>query len=275
MRSWKKALIALLILPALLSTLPAAVSADFGPKPRITVQVENPPPGAYCLDLLVPYDKPYENTGGDTDDPVMRAGLFSLTGQGWYPALANGTGMPLFGKLTGEPDGDRMIHVFSYFGVPDRFRIIIATPDGRTVVSEAMDRSSFEYQVVFDYATGRATRQTLAAAYGLQLAGTFAATIVIEGLILLLFRFPLKKNGMVFLLANLGTQILLAAALGYALVSMGSMAAILAAIPAEAAVIVIESLVYARWLRPQRKNRAVAYALVANLASAAAGLMLF
>ena len=34
------------------------VFADMGPKPQVTVRVENPPEGLYYLDLLVPRAKP-------------------------------------------------------------------------------------------------------------------------------------------------------------------------------------------------------------------------
>ncbi len=47
-----------------------------------------------------------------------------------------------------------MVHSFSYIGVPDRFKIIIVTADGETIVSEnIVKRKAFNSRVYFDYNT--------------------------------------------------------------------------------------------------------------------------
>ena len=47
-RKWKACLC---IAAFLLAVLPVSASADSGPKPQITIQVQNAPPGTCCIDL--------------------------------------------------------------------------------------------------------------------------------------------------------------------------------------------------------------------------------
>ena len=44
----------------LIVLLPVPARADMGPKPSMTIHVENPPSGTYYLDLLVPDEPSYE-----------------------------------------------------------------------------------------------------------------------------------------------------------------------------------------------------------------------
>lgn len=276
MKKMEKLLATTLLLAILWLVLPAPVHADMGPKPQIRVIVEHPPEGEYYLDLLVSEDRPYDNLRDSRAgySPAKLALLETYKKDGWYPALAYGTGAPMWGKLTGTMEDNRSVHAFSYFGVPDRFKIIVVTPDNRVMVSGEMERTAFDYTVIYDYATGAVTHPSLAASYGAQSIKTYLATILIEGVILLLFRYSLKKNWIVFLAANTGTQILLTVVLGAVFIRNGSMAAILVAIPTEIAIIVIEAILYSKRLQPHRANRSAAYAIVANLASILAGLFL-
>ena len=50
-RNWKACLC---IAAFLLAVLPVSASADMGPKPQITIQVQNAPDGDYYVDLLIP-----------------------------------------------------------------------------------------------------------------------------------------------------------------------------------------------------------------------------
>ena len=104
--------------------------ADMGPKPSLTIIVENPPEGEYYLDLLVNYDKAYSKLTEETKAGLNAEKLKILedfSEDGWYPALAHGTSVPLTGTVTGKKNGDTMVHGFSYLGVPDTFKVIIVT----------------------------------------------------------------------------------------------------------------------------------------------------
>jgi hypothetical protein len=273
-------LIILLVVGIALSlavALPSPVYADFGPKPSITIVVKNPPAEEYYLDLLI-----NENQGNGRSnlndelnslDPAKLKLLEEYHVDGWTPALVQGTSAPLFGKLTGNRQGKDMVHTFSYFGTPDRFKIIIITPDNRMLVSPEIMRDTFQMTITYDYQTATFTNRSIFVAYLLQIVSTLLPTLLIEGLLLLLFGFSLRKNLWPFLLVNLATQVLLTAALGTAGITQGMFAAYLLALPAELVVIIIESIAFALLLKQHGKGRRIAYAITANLVSLIASLV--
>lgn len=141
--------------------LSPVVYADMGPKDRLTVYVDNPPSELYYLDLLTQNARTYNNFYDDgereTLNQEMIALLYSYESDGWKPALTEGTGVPMWGELTGHPDGNRMIHEFGYVGAPDTYRIIIVTESGKVFVSETYTRVALQSSITYDYATGTAS----------------------------------------------------------------------------------------------------------------------
>lgn len=266
-----------LLAGVLIIMLPLAVSADMGPKPAITIIVENPPQGEYYLDLLVNSNHSYSNLSDEErakSDPVKLNLLETYDKDGWYAGLAHGTGAPLFGSLTGEMDNGRMVHRFSYFGIPDRYKVIIVTPDNHIKISEELTRVAFQEIIVIDYNNMATYKQNVATAYVRQFALTFFPTILIEGILLLLFGFSLRKNWLVFLGVNLATQVAMTAILGSILINSGLIASLFAFIPVEIGIIVVEVLVFARLLKGHSRGRRIWYAVAANIASAVAGFLL-
>lgn len=283
-------LLALLCL--VLTVFPLFGRADTGPKPTLTIVVKHPPQEEYYLDLLLPEKKgSFDNLQEHRDeyDAAKLDRLHSLEKEGWYPALAGYTAAPLFGDLIGERDGETMRHVFSYHGVPDRFRIAIVTPDNCLIVSDEVQTKAFYAVVSCDYAAA-----DLAAAeqdpvrpdpsfvdyhprwwldYLRQFAATCLPTLLIEGILLLLFRFSLRRNAALFLGVNVGTQLLLTALSGTVFLFCGLEEALWSVLAAEAGIFLIETLVYARWLRGHTPRRRILYALAANAASALAGFL--
>ncbi len=253
---------------------PAAVHADFGPKPMIRIVVKNPPTGEYYLDLLIQAEKANNSLADEKDqyDPVKFGLLENYQVEGWVPALVHGTDIPLFGKLTGTPTGADMVHTFSYFGTPNRFKIIIITPENRVVVTEELTRQAYQLKLTYDYTTGDISQRSIVISYLIQFLSTMAATLVIEGLILLLFGFSLKQSWRPFLIVNLVTQVLLTASLGTAAITQGMFAAYILALPVELVIVIIEAIAFARLLKEHTKARRVGYAITANLVSLVAGL---
>lgn len=255
---------------------PRAVFADIGPKPSIKLIVLNPPEDEYYLDLLVDYDKKssYSNIREyDGLNKDMIRILKEYHEDGWRPALVTGTRVPLFGKLTGQREGDSMVHNFSYVGTPDRFKVIIVEKSGKVTVSnDIIDRKAFKSIVYFDYATNRLWESSAVPAYIKQFIFTFTATLIVEGIILILFRFSLRKNLKPFIGANLITQILLTLVVYSAMYFAGSMAAFLIYIPFEIVILIIECKLYKKFLRQHSARRRVGYAVVANLTSFLLGM---
>ena len=71
-RKWKACLC---IAAFLLAVLPVSASADSGPKPQITIQVQNAPDGDYYVDLLVPGEVPEQCIDNIEWNHIDRASL--------------------------------------------------------------------------------------------------------------------------------------------------------------------------------------------------------
>ncbi|MFA6736961.1 MAG: hypothetical protein WCR87_08595, partial [Saccharofermentanales bacterium] len=84
----------------------------------------------------------------------------------------------------------------------------------------------------------------------------------------------LRKNWKVFLLLNLVTQIILTVVMSLVLINFGLITSYFIFIPVEVVIILIEAVVLTKMLKEHRTSRRLIYALIANLASAAAGFVL-
>lgn len=252
--------------------------ADIGPKPSIKLIVLNPPEEEYYLDLLIDYEikNPCINISEDEKDELnieMLTILEEYNEDGFRPALVTGTKMPLFGHLTGQREGNTMVHEFSYRGVPDRFKVIVVEKSGNVTVSEnIIERKAFESTVYYDYAENNLWETSTTFAYIKQFLRTFTITLIVEGIILLLFRFSLKKNWKIFTIVNFITQILLTIIVFSVMYFYGSMAAFLIYIPFEIVILIIEAKLYKKYLEGHSVRRRVLYAIVANLVSFSIGI---
>lgn len=273
-----KRMICLLVMMVFPIAFAFPVFADMGPKPQVTVRVENPPEGLYYLDLLVPYQDDYPNLTEEeraAADPELLKGLASLEDEGWYPALSGGTHIPLSGSLTGEPDGEEMVHAFGY-APPDSFRIILASEEG-TVVSDVVETHVFRSTVRFDAQTGETSQRSWWLAYPFQYFTTLIPTLIIEGIVFLLFGFSLKRHWVFFLILNMSTQLLMyyiiwcADKVGAPVVGFFYF---IYMIPLEIFITIIEAVAYARCPLGKSGKRRVLCAAAANAASCFAGFFL-
>ena len=271
-----------LLLTFCVLVLTSTAFADMGPKPQLTVKVLNPPTEPYYLDLLVAGSGGtyYDNFSllAPPPDAAMVATMRQTTPGDCHLALLDGTYAPLWGSLTGKPQPDgTMHHTFSYFGVPDDFSILVMTQSGVETEfhSTLLHRTALQSSVTIDYATGSIAAAPVWLAYVLQFFSTFLPTLLLEGLLLLAFRFSWRENRKVFLLTNLVTQLLLSAVCGVSAITQGvSFFYYLFFLPLEAVILAVEAVVYRKFLTGQSRRRAVAYAVCANLCSAAVGLAL-
>ena len=273
----KKRLRTLLLLPLFAALLTTAALADIGPKASLTVKLSHPPDGTFYVDLLAKDEegsKLHPNLKDESDyDAAMVAALRAAVPEGWHSCLLDGTYPPLWGDLT----GDSAVRTFRYFGLPETYRIVLVTEDGTAQVSEPMTRRVLQSSVTYDCAANTVTAVPLWEAYALQYLSTLLPTLLIEGLVLLPFGISLRKNGKLFLLTNLLTQILLTATLGGFQLQNGPAWAVvlyLRYLPIELLIVGIEILAYRRWMVDVSKRKATHYAVTANLASYAAGLLL-
>ena len=269
MRRLFRALPCLLLCLVLLA---GTASADMGPKQSLTITVTNAPEGVYYLDLLHQDGWDYSNVNLEEYDPVLVDGLRSWEEEGWYPALVHGTNLPLFGDLVPGSDGT---HTFSYYGLPDTFRIAVSSAGGAQATAEPFTRTTFHTDLVYDYESNTITRSTSTVGYYLtQFLSTFLPTLVVEGILLWLFGFRSRRSLVVFLAVNLVTQAALHILLGSAILSVGAhYLYYLLLLPVEILIWLAEAVAYGLLLREQKPGRRVGYALCANLASYAAGFL--
>jgi len=254
------------------------VNADVGPKPSLEIMVKNAPDSLYYLDLLIDYsdDHLYQFIEEDEiEDKDMYNTLKNYESDGWRPALATGTRVPLHGNLVGVKEGEYTKHYFSYMGVPDRFKIIIVNSEDEIIVSEnVLERRSFNTKVYFDCDTRLIKEKSYILSTFMQLLPTCLLTLLIEGIILLLFGFSLKLNWKPFLIINVITQVLLTIIVNISMYIFGIMLAILAFIAFEWVIVVGEAILFSKYLKQHSKKRRVLFAITANIASLFAGLMI-
>lgn len=271
--------------------------ADNGPKPQLIVRVKDAPQEPYYLDLLAKGDWDAEdgnridgidwNYDGkeDTLDPDLLALLRDNVPAGWHACVAQGTtGAPMWGELyaEGTDASGNALHWFGYVGVPSTYRIILVTESGKVWVSDILNRRVLQSSVTVNWSddTSAVTVSVPSTipGYLLQFVATLVPTLLIEGIILLLFQYSWKQNWMAFLSVNLFTQGLLAIASSKLAIQRGlSMFGYLVVfLPAELLILIVEAYLYAGcgMLEGHSKKRAAAYAVTANLVSAILGYYL-
>ncbi len=247
------------------------ISADTGPKPSVTIKTNGTVGEKYYLDLLVDYDDGYPNLRDEEIaelDPEMFGTLSSYTDGTWYPAIAHGTHAPLFGTVVPNGDGTSR---FSYYGTPDRFRIIIVTESGVVRVSDVVKKTVYQQVFSLDFADMTVkTSQSPAKSYLIQFASTFVPTVIIEFLLLFAFGLSPKKYWWAVLAVNFATQLLLTSVLAC---NPGMMYAglILIFVALELLIMIIEAAAYSVIMKKERLWKRIVYAVTANIASAVIG----
>ena len=293
-RNSLRALVCALLMSLVLTTL---AFADSGPKPQLTVRVENAPQELYYLDLLAEGDWDAEGEDSndgiersyygkeDTLDPDLLALLRENVPEGWHACVAQGTtGAPIYGELYAESTdaSGNDLHIFAYHGVPSTYRIILVTQSGKVWLSDTLERRVLQSSVTVHWADDTenttVTVPSIVTGYLLQFLATLVPTLLIEGILLLLFQYSWKQNWKAFLLVNVLTQGLLAVASSSVTAHSGVSAWYLFCffLPAEFVVMLVEVFLYSGrgLLTGHSKGRAALYAVTANFASAVLGYYL-
>ena len=269
--------------------------ADSGPKPLLTVKVENAPEEGYYLDLVAEGEYEGHSYGsGESEysgidwsytpeeaaelDAELLDTLRAAVPEGYHACTAEGTGgAPRWGNRAGEATGKQgeRLHTFGYFGLPDTYQILIATKSGDTYLFPPCTRSVLQSSVTVDWADKSLEVPPAWVGYVLQFLCTLLPTLVVEGVVLVLFGFgKLRRNWLVFLLVNLVTQGALAAYFSVTAVQSGvSWWYFFLLVPAEIVIALVEGGLYTRLLTGSTRRRAFAYGITANLCSALLGLV--
>jgi len=272
----KKFLSVLLISMSILLAFPLQAYADSGPKPTLKIIVENPPSEEYYLDLLIDYPNAnYSWLDKEKFNPEKLELLNSYRDGNWRPALVTGTIVPMSSSgLIGKVNGNTMIHDFGYIGVPNKFKIIILTNDNKIISSKEVNTYTFDSVVYYDFETNKVKTTSSLGFFALKFLGTCILTLLIEGFIMLFFKFSIKKNWKVFLSINVVTQLLLYICLLLITARSSLIYYLTTIIPIELLILIIEAVYYSKKLKEHSIIRRINYAVVANILSFILGLFI-
>ena len=264
----------------LAAVLTVFAHADIGPKASVTVEFRGFEGRKYYATLLsrVSGWGPYSVFDGDENSYF------------YGENVGNPQARAAFLKFAGYEDTDGFFflqymqecsqsHAFGWgYFPPDEFKVLLYFADtGEFLESGRQERYAFHSRYVFS-ADGSIERDYKAGQEALAFAVRAALTVAVELLIALCFRLRGAKLWRLLILVNLGTQLLLNAALQITIYYHGAwLGAAGIYLLLELGVTVVEAAVYTRHfpqlsVRPQPKWVGGVYALVANLASFVVGL---
>ena len=246
----KKFLIFILLL------IPTFVMADTGPKPTINITLKNMDGSNYLIDLVSDFSNKEDLIDGIVDHyaDYKDREIYKYHDGSWYAtAIRNWL---LFGSIEGN---DSHEHTFTYFGVPDEFKVIIEFPDGTVKTTDKIKKTSFDFYIEVDVNDMKVVNQVINKDNYLKNIMIIVVTIVVEVLIALLFK--TKKYhiiALVNLVTNVCLQLLLIYVLNYSLLNF---------ILIELVVLIIETFIYLKTLSLKRE-KTILYAVIANLVTA-------
>ncbi len=278
----KKALCCIFFALVILSALPLAVFADTGPKPSVTVAVENAA-GTPCYGTLLsdretcgPW-RAYDGTGdqsdyyssrGDIPEDVWLAMTAYRDSDGYY-----------FMCRAWEISGNSGIS-WTYYP-PKSFKILLYYPESDTFsVSGICERYAFDSYFTADDSEGTG-RLAVKKSYewgpeAVSLLARIIITIALELCVALLFGFRGRRELTLLAVVNVVTQILLNVALNLINFSQGQLAFVIWYFLLEIIVFLAEAVLYSVMMNriAEKKRRVwfiVLYSLAANAVSFLAG----
>ena len=260
-----------------LALLTVTALADTGPTSRLTVKVKNAPQELYYLDLLSMEGSPRYPSLTEEElaalDPDLYSALLAAIPAGWHGCVSQGTdGAPIWGSLTPDENG---CHTFSNYGVPWTYRVLMVTESGEVFLSEVQTRRMLQSSVTVYWAAKSLSAAPLWVGYALELLSTLVPTLLLEGLLLALLGLWNRRNLLVFLAANVVTQLAMFLILGTTALKEGvGFGYYLLFIPLELVILLAETVAYRRLFTETSKRRATVYGISANLCSAVLGWFL-
>jgi uncharacterized protein YjeT (DUF2065 family) len=255
---------------------PLFLNADAGPKPSIIITVKNIPENTLCyIDLLVPENSGYTSgkkfdITGYNEDLLKRIAGHGIKGH--VPYTTGGKSI-MQNEIECSPVNGECRLKYGYM-VPDRFYIIAAADNGDTVISGLVEPENFSSRINFDFKTGEALEEKGWFTWVNHFFAASFITLLLEGIILILFRFSLRNNLKLFLSINITTQLLLTCAMALAFQALGIIGAFLILFPLEALVFIIEGILFTLYLKEHSKGRRLVFSITANMTSLAAGTVL-
>lgn len=251
-----------------------SLRADFGPKRTLDIEiigVEKP----YHIELLmigtIPDDAQLDeikiHLDEEYDDFPEMLYTFELGGY-----VASNLILP-WGSWHQSPRENYFVYSYN---PPQEFKIMLIFDDGNYVISRRMEPSLFNSKITYDLTginlsmnqthVGRITEVFPVQTMTIELTLRIIGTILIEILILFLFGYTNKSSYKLIIFVNLATQITLTGFMFTAKYFIYPVVGeLFVLIFGEAMIFMSEALIYRFYLKEKTKNRAVIYAIVANL----------
>jgi len=279
----------LFIIVLLILFLPLTASAFFDSGASLHIVAKNMPQDVCYIDILRNYSfksegkkiRGYDNCSivyydfdnSEKYNQRMIRTLKNYNDDGWRAVAVSQVGTILGDIVCDVKDGKCVVDFTSTMEI-DKFKIIVVTADGSTVVSNVIERKAFDSIIFFDFMTEEATELPMALSFWILFFCNCLKALVVEGLVLLMFRFGIKSNYKPFLAINVFTQAFLSLLLSAVMYSRGRVEALLVYLLLELIIFAVEIYLYANFLEQHSKLRRVLFALTANILSFAAGIAL-
>lgn len=169
-------------------------------------------------------------------------------------------------NIAGKVEKGKRVFEFNSMFMPDVFKIIVVRGNNDILVSDEFSIKEINAEIKIDLEKGRYIKTPALILgikdYGKYFLKTCSLTLLIEGLLLILFRFSIKKNWKVLLGVNILTQLLL-----YLLIIFFGL--YINIIFYELIILILEIFAYDILLKDENRPRYLRflYAIVANIAS--------
>lgn len=162
---------------------------------------------------------------------------------------------------------EQIQHQLSIFGNEKIFRIILVTADGVTKISDEIKTTVIWPTITFDAETGEVKKTSDWFIYFMQFAITCTGTLILEGILLILFQLLSKRNLKLFFAVNILTQIGLSLLVGISMIQKGPLDAMIVMFHVEVVILAAETMIYRSCMDTGSIDRITVYGISANLIS--------
>ena len=245
------------------------LQADVGPKPSVTVYVDEEIEGPYFVTLLSDRE-PYGPWGRISEKEASKDDPLKDQAYAFFSRYKDADGYFFLGNMSQEMTGAGSFS-WNYYP-PENFKIAIYDSGSETIlVSDVYERTAFNsyFHVRIENGSLSVKEESHFGIDLLKAIGRSLATVAVELAVAYLFGYRKKKHIITILIVNLITQILLGVVMMLADHYGGLLAWMIFFPIAEIAVIVLEMVLYQILIRNEKRGKLILYAILANLLTAA------
>ncbi len=259
----------------------APVLADMGEKPSVTLKIINAPAGPYAAALFVKGEphkeeelKRFSDQWEKLADGGLRHKVLQLEADGYRVAEHPGGSLFIY---TTDDDYRYFQGAFKFtYYAPSTFKACVATADFSIISDNEITSSRYACKAIFDASTGELYEDLEAYEEADRKVWTrslyfLMATLIVEGIFLLIFGLAHLRNFVIFLIMNVLTQAYLHYTVWAYRVDNGSgLGASIHWAGTELMILIIETLVYTITMKEKNGKRwkCFLYGIVANILSA-------